>query len=115
MNRTTLRLRNNRSLKYGGASIPMMFGIVNVTSDSFSDGGRFLDPDYALRGALEMLDAGACAVDLGAESTRPGAEEAPAALEIERLVPVVKELKKLRPDAVVSIDTRKAPFASSVL
>ena len=93
----------------------MIFGILNVTPDSFSDGGRFTETEKAVRGAVEMLDAGACAVDIGAESTRPGAAETPVSLEIERIIPVIRALKERRPDAIVSVDTRKAAVAAAAL
>ena len=111
----SLKLRNNRILKYSSDGIPRVFGILNVTPDSFSDGGRFLDPDRAVCGALAMLDAGACGIDVGAESTRPGAEEVPVPVEIERLVPVIRALKEARSDAVISVDTRKAAVAAAAL
>ena len=110
-----LRLRNDRFLDYGNAHIPMVFGILNVTPDSFSDGGRFLEPEKAVAGALAMLDAGACALDIGAESTRPGAPAVPAAQEKERIIPVIRALKTCCPDAVVSIDTRKSEVAGAAL
>ena len=110
-----LKLRNNRTLEYGADGIPALFGILNVTPDSFSDGGHFLDPDRAVRGALAMLDAGACGIDAGAESTRSGAEEVPVSVEIERLVPVIRALKEVRSDAVISVDTRKAAVAAAAL
>ena len=111
----SLKLRNKRSLEYGADGIPAVFGILNVTPDSFSDGGRFPDPDHAVRGALAMLDAGACGIDVGAESTRPGAEEVPVSVEIERLVPVIHALKEARSDVVISVDTRKAAVAAAAL
>lgn len=83
-----------------------ILGIVNLTRDSFSDGGRFLDPSAAIAHARQLLADGADVVDLGAESTHPQAERVPAALEIERLTPVVEVLK--RDGAIVSIDTCKA-------
>ena len=111
----SLKLRNKRSLEYGADGIPAVFGILNVTPDSFSDGGCFPDPDRAVRGALAMLDAGACGIDVGAESTRPGAEEVPVSVEIERLVPVIHALKEARSDVVISVDTRKAAVAAAAL
>lgn len=111
----SLKLRNKSSLEYGADGIPAVFGILNVTPDSFSDGGRFLNPDRAVRGALAMLDAGACGIDVGAESTRPGAEEVPVSVEIERLIPVIRVLKEARSDAVISVDTRKAAVAAAAL
>ncbi|MCB9887149.1 MAG: dihydropteroate synthase [Planctomycetes bacterium] len=83
-----------------------IFGIVNVTRDSFSDGGRFLATDRALAHAEALLQAGADVLDLGAESTHPDAEDVPAAVEIERLEPLVRTL--VARGAIVSIDTCKA-------
>ena len=67
-------------------------GIVNVTPDSFSDGGRFLDPDAAVAHGLELVAAGADVLDVGGESTRPGAEPVAADEELRRVVPVVERL-----------------------
>ena len=69
-------------------------GIVNVTPDSFSDGGRFLDPGRAAAHARQLIADGADIVDIGAESTRPGSRPVPEALELERLLPVLRELGK---------------------
>ena len=80
-------------------------GVLNLTPDSFSDGGRFIDVDAAVAHALAMVDEGADLIDLGAESTRPGAPPVPAAQEIDRLMPVLGRLKDCgRP---LSVDTRK--------
>jgi dihydropteroate synthase len=96
-------------------------GIVNITPDSFSDGGRFLDPDRAVEHALRLLEEGADLLDLGAESTRPGggvygdgAREVPAAEEIDRLLPVLERLRPLTA-APLSVDTRKGAVAAAVL
>lgn len=83
-----------------------IFGIVNLTHDSFSDGGRFLDPGAAIEHARQLRSDGADIIDLGAESTNPKAARVPAAVEIQRLTPVVEALKS--DGAVVSIDTCKA-------
>jgi dihydropteroate synthase len=100
-----------------GASIkfPAVMGILNVTPDSFSDGGRFLDPDRAVAHALEMQADGADIIDIGGESTRPiGAREVPIAEELERVLPVLAKLAgKLR--IPISIDTRRAGVASAAL
>lgn len=111
-----LTLANNkkRTLKLSGAT-PAVFGIVNLTPDSFSDGGRYPDAAAAVAEALRMLDQGAFGVDLGAESTRPGAKEVPVAVELERLLPVVRGIREQRPDAVISIDTRKSAVARETL
>jgi dihydropteroate synthase len=80
-------------------------GIVNVTADSFSDGGRFLDPDWAIEHGLKLHADGAAMVDVGGESTRPGAPPVPAAVETKRVVPVVRGL--VREGVAVSVDTMK--------
>jgi dihydropteroate synthase len=84
-------------------------GIVNVTPDSFSDGGRFLDAEAAVAHGLRLLAAGADILDVGGESTRPGAERVPPALEQERVLPVVRALTAV--GATVSIDTMNAETA----
>jgi dihydropteroate synthase len=90
-------------------------GVLNVTPDSFSDGGRYLDPQSAAEHALEMEAAGAAIIDIGGESTRPhGAREIPAEIEIERVAPVFERLRgRLR--VPISIDTRKAAVARVAL
>lgn len=94
---------------------PLYLGIVNVTPDSFSDGGRFLDPASALAQAARLVGAGAGLLDLGAESTRPGA--APLATEAEwaRLEPVLGRLRTRHPDLPLSVDTRHAEVARRAL
>ena len=86
---------------------PSVLGVLNVTPDSFSDGGAFLDPEAAVAAARAMLAAGAVAVDIGGESTRPGAPEVSAELELERVGPVLEALR----GAPMSIDTTKAEVA----
>jgi dihydropteroate synthase len=95
---------------------PIVMGILNVTPDSFSDGGRFFSSDHALRHALEMLDEGADIIDVGGESTRPqGAVPVPADEECRRVLPVIERLARERPDAIMSIDTAKSDVASAAL
>ncbi len=89
-------------------------GILNATPDSFSDGGRFADPARALDRALEMVAAGADLVDVGGESTRPGARPVPAEQESARILPIVKALKARLPTPI-SVDTRKAEVARAAL
>jgi len=92
-------------------------GVVNITPDSFSDGGSFLDPDKAITHAARLFDEGADILDLGAESTRPGSRAGDAnALvsadqEQARLLPVLEEIVKKLPHAIISIDTYKAATA----
>lgn len=92
-----------------------LIGIVNVTPDSFSDGGRFFEPEAAVAQGLRLLEEGAGMLDLGAESTRPFAEPVPEAEEIARLLPVLARLRALRPSAPLSVDTLKAGTARAAL
>lgn len=115
---TLWRLRT-RSLALGGRTLLM--GVVNVTYDSFSDGGKFLETDAAVEQALRLLNDGADLIDLGAESTRPGshAGSGDAAVSAEeeqaRLLPVMEGILAARPDAVISVDTYKAATVRAVL
>ena len=90
-------------------------GVVNATPDSFSDGGSFLDPARATDHALAMLDEGAAMVDVGGESTRPGAQPVSAEEEIARVVPVVEAVLARRPNCLISVDTSKATVARAAL
>ena len=92
-----------------------VMGIVNVTPDSFSDGGRHLDPAAAIARCHELLAEGADMLDLGAESTRPGSLPVPTAEQWRRLEPVLSSLNQARPQAVLSIDTRDAAVAERAL
>jgi dihydropteroate synthase len=109
-----------RSLELGRRTLVM--GVVNITPDSFSDGGRFLEPQAAITQALRLLDEGADLLDLGAESTRPGsrvgnAAEAAVSAEEEqaRLLPVIEGILKQRPNANLSADTYKSATARAAL
>jgi dihydropteroate synthase len=130
-----------RSLELGKRTLIM--GIVNVTPDSFSDGGLFLDSEKAVARAIQMLDEGADIIDVGGESTRPGAKVQVASPQVEarengpklknisdsaplkaavsaeeesqRVLPVIAQLKKLRPEAMISIDTYKADVARAAV
>jgi len=111
-----LRLRNKLKPELDlSGPVPAIFGIINLTPDSFSDGGQYQDSESAVHEALRMFEAGATGVDLGAESTRPGAKEVPAEIESERLVPVIRGIRERKPDAVISVDTRKAAAAHASL
>jgi dihydropteroate synthase len=94
---------------------PVLMGVLNVTPDSFSDGGDFLDPEAAIARATAMLDEGARIIDVGGESTRPGSDPIPPEEEARRVVPVVRKILAVRPDAVVSIDTHRARTAEAAL
>ena len=84
---------------------PVLVGALNVTPDSFSDGGDFLDPERAAARAATMLDEGAQIIDVGGESTRPGADPFLPEEEARRVVPVIRRIMAERPDAIISIDT----------
>jgi dihydropteroate synthase len=130
---TQWQLRS-RSLELGRRTLVM--GIVNITPDSFSDGGLFLDPEAAVEQGLRLLDEGADILDLGAESTRPGSRAGSpdgtalysndedlslgtqlvsAKEEQARLLPVLEGILRARPDAVISVDTYKAATARAAL
>ena len=98
--------------------LPLIMGIVNVTPDSFSDGGRFLSPDAAVEHGARLAAEGAAILDVGGESTRPPryglAEEVPVSEEIRRVVPVIERLSKSA-DIPISIDTRKAAVARAAI
>src|SRR5687767_8196254 len=82
-------------------------GVLNVTPDSFSDGGQFLDPELAVTHARQMVAAGAVSIDVGGESSRPGMISIPVEEELGRVIPVVRRLAKLRIAAPISVDTSK--------
>lgn len=92
-----------------------LMGILNVTPDSFSDGGQWIKPQRAIEHAVAMLADGAQIIDVGGESTRPGAECIPVEEEISRVVPVIAGLTKLKPHCIISIDTRKRAVAKAAL
>ncbi len=98
-----------RSLELGRRTVVM--GIVNITPDSFSDGGHFLSPECALERALQLLGEGADILDLGGESTHPGSSTVGVQQEQDRVLPVIEAVKREHPDAIVSIDTYKAETA----
>jgi dihydropteroate synthase len=93
---------------------PRVMGIVNVTPDSFSDGGQFFDPSRAVEHGLKLASEGADILDIGGESTRPGAESVPLEVELGRVVPVVRELIRQTP-VLISVDTSKAAVARACL
>jgi len=89
-------------------------GILNVTPDSFSDGGVHFDQSKAVHAALQMEEDGAAIIDVGGESTRPGAEPLAAQIEIDRVVPVIEQIRR-RSGVTISIDTRKAAVAEEAI
>jgi dihydropteroate synthase len=100
--------------EYCGAERVAVMGIVNVTPDSFSDGGRFLEPQAAIEHGLALVASGADLLDVGGESTRPGAEPVDGAEELRRVLPVVEALSE-RAGVPISIDTTKASVADAAV
>ena len=99
---------NQREIRLGERTVLM--GVLNVTPDSFSDGGKYSDPDRAYARAIELEELGADIIDIGAESTRPGSARVSLAEEVRRLIPVLKRLKD-KLTIPISIDTYKAEVA----
>src|SRR6267143_5091773 len=102
---SSLLLPRGRRLSLGRT--PGVIGILNVTPDSFSDGGVHFEQSKAVHAALQMEEDGAAIVDVGGESTRPGSEPLAAQVEIDRVVPVIEQIRR-RSSVAISIDTRKA-------
>ncbi len=94
---------------------PFLMGVVNATPDSFSDGGRYLDPGAAVEHALRLAEEGADLVDVGGESTRPGAPAVPADEEIARVVPVIERLRARGFPLAISVDTSKGAVGRAAL
>jgi dihydropteroate synthase len=101
-----------REIKLGERTV--LLGVLNLTPDSFSDGGKYSDPDRAFARAIELEEAGADIIDIGAESTKPGSARISAAEEIRRLIPVLKRLKG-QLTVPISVDTYKAEVAERAL
>ncbi|QDU72847.1 dihydropteroate synthase [Mucisphaera calidilacus] len=112
-------LGDGRTLDLGVDAVPRMMGVLNVTPDSFSDGGRFVGVERAVARGLEMAEQGAAVIDVGGESTRPGAERVSAAEQIERTRDVVAALatglRERGLGTVISIDTTRAAVAEAAL
>jgi dihydropteroate synthase len=119
MRRTASWRLRTRTLELGARTLVM--GVVNITPDSFSDGGSYLRPEMAAARALQLLEEGADLIDLGAESTRPGSLSGPDAPAVSaeeeqaRLLPVIERIFEVQPDAIVSVDTYKAETARAAL
>ena len=101
-----------RTLRFG--RLPLLMGIVNVTPDSFSDGGQHFEPAAAVEHGLRLVEEGAAVIDVGGQSTRPGSAEVDAEEELRRVLPVVRRLAK-ETSTPISIDTSKAPVARAAL
>lgn len=97
------------------ASHTLVMGVINTTPDSFSDGGKYLDPEVAIAAGIEMLKAGADIIDVGGESTRPGSLYVEEEEELQRSVPVIQGILRSNPDAVISIDTRRRTVAEAAV
>ena len=93
----------------------LVMGILNVTPDSFSDGGLFYNTDEAVRHALQLIEYGIDIIDIGGESTRPGAKKISEEEEIQRIIPVVKQIRELSPEIIISIDTTKSMVAQKAI
>ena len=92
-----------------------VMGVINVTPDSFSDGGLFYNTDEAVRHALQLIEYGIDIIDIGGESTRPGAKKISEEEEIQRIIPVVKQIRELSPEIIISIDTTKSMVAQKAI
>ena len=110
--RFSIPLKGGRSLVLGERTLVM--GIINVTPDSFSDGGQLLDPKAAIDAGLRMVEDGADLLDIGGESTRPGAQPTPEGEERRRILPVIEALAR-RVQVPISVDTYKASTADAAL
>lgn len=111
--------RSQLSLKINSKSLSLkeskIMGIVNVTPDSFSDGGKFIDKDTAITHASQMIENGATIIDVGGESTRPNAEIISEDEELKRVIPVIEGIINLHSDAIISIDTTKSIVAKEAI
>lgn len=104
-----------RELLNHPSRLPLVMGVLNVTPDSFSDGGDYLDRDTAVSRAMQMVDEGADIIDVGPESTRPGSEPVCADEQIKRAIPVIRVIRKKNKEISISIDTRLAEVAIAAL
>ncbi len=112
--------KQNFQLNYNRKILPLglktaIMGVLNVTPDSFSDGGEFFETSKAVRRAVQMVEEGAEIIDIGGESTRPGSQRIPPEEELRRVLPVLKEVRKELPDTWISIDTYKSQVARACL
>ena len=110
---------DNKSITIGDRELSLksvnVMGILNVTPDSFSDGGKYYDKGVAVEHALKLLKEGADIIDIGGESTRPGSKSVSVDEELDRVIPVINEIKSLHPDTIISIDTTKSKVAEESL
>lgn len=110
---------DNKSLKISNKTFGMdkahLLGILNVTPDSFSDGGKYFEKNAAIEHALELIEHGAEIIDIGGESSRPGAIPISEEEELNRVLPIIEELLKIKPETIISIDTTKSKVADAAL
>ncbi len=102
----------NRTFNFRNSYV---MGILNVTPDSFSDGGKFFDKDSAVNHAVKMINDGADIIDIGGESTRPGSENISIDEEIKRVIPVIEDILTQKPETIISIDTTKSEVAEEAV
>lgn len=111
--------RCKNSIRYNGhlvnLSRPLVMGILNITTDSFYDGGRHIQIDNALTYVAKMIIDGAAIIDIGACSTRPGAKPVSEAEELNRLLPLIEKIRKQFPNIILSVDTFRAKIAKTVV
>ncbi len=109
-----LKIRN-KVFSFEKEDIPYFMGVLNVTPDSFSDGGLFTSVDKALKQVQKLIEDGADLIDVGGESTRPFAEPVSEEEELKRIIPVIKEIREIFPEIPISIDTYKSRVAEEAL
>ncbi|MFZ1290109.1 MAG: dihydropteroate synthase [Melioribacteraceae bacterium] len=97
------------------STIPLIMGIVNVTPDSFSDGGKYFDKDSAINHALNLVELGADIIDIGGESTRPGVENISENEELNRVIPVIDAIRKKNENIFISVDTTKSKVVEEAI
>jgi dihydropteroate synthase len=117
---TTKQQSKNKTFNFKSGSITCgqktrLMGILNVTPDSFSDGGVFTDQNHAVSHAVNMIENGADIIDIGGESTRPGAPPVSLKNELKRVIPIISKLKSVVPESIISIDTTKPEVANAAL
>lgn len=110
-----LGMRLPQFIQTKNSKLPKIMGILNVTPDSFSDGGKFTTLETALNQALAMIEQGADIIDIGGESSRPGAQEITETEELARVIPIITALHKAAPNITISIDTTKSTVARAAI
>ena len=108
-------LNNHNSLPHDWGRKTSIMGILNLTPDSFSDGGDFFDLEKAIIQVEKFIKYGVDVIDIGAQSTRPGSEEVGSAVELERLIPILKQIRKRFPEIIISVDTFNSDVAFKAL